>query len=457
MTIESFSKLKELLLTYKPEEDCTNATALDVYNKILEIVKPVCNVRCISDDVLYSILLKYDYRNDTFQQDVDVFCSDIGKLLSSILSDDNMIIVVVSILVYCKSTDIKLNGVNNLINDICSVEYNSLEDTIPDISLMADLFKHNIIGSKTLSVDSASQMMKVVSSASDLLGSSCVNSPSNEICCANNCLKTPEELGIRTDLILRLNQLVQNGEPIEPTDFMGVIHSLSIDANNIGLDKSKPTIYDIVNIRFCWFFNWIYHWILHTPSEETGKQILRTVINSLLYTDKSFMNEDDNPFLTLEEMVLNTLDHMVNGKGYYTHIRAKNLNYKGGCRYSPKRLNSQSKMLIDLEREILKDLNKNGYFAPSVITEGLNQSTLFNTDVNLGNCRDGNGSTENLYESMSALQAIELDGDFQSHEGDPVFSDVKKLLGESFKLSTMLDKESGIMKARFNESVQWIT
>lgn len=457
MTGESFSKLKDILTSYEIEEDPLDITALDIYNKVLGMIKPVCNVGHVSDDVLHSILIRFDYKNQTFQQDVDSFCLDIKCILNSILLDDKLILVVVSILVYCKCTDIKLNEVNNLINSICSIEYKSSKDDVPDVCLMANLFKNNIIGSQTLSIDSASQMMKAVSSASDLLGSSCVNSPSNEICCANNCLKTPEELGVQTDLILRLNQLVMNGDSVNPKDLIDAIRTLSIDASVIELDRKKPTIYDIINIRFCWSFNWIYNWILYTPSEGTAKQMMNTVISCLLETDKSYLNED-NDFLVLEEMVLNTLDYLVNGKGYYTHIRAKNLNYKGGCRLSPENLNSQSERLLDLQRKILEALNKYGYFAPSGITEGISLDTLLNTDVNQGNCRDGNGSTENLYESMSALQTIELDGEFLEPDRDiGVCHDVKKLLGESFKLSTALDRETEKMKSQFNESVQWMT
>lgn len=432
------------------EDDITTSSALCIYNKVLGMVEPVCNIGNVSDDVIRDILVRFDYRIPTFQHDVDSFCLDVRRMLTGILSDDKLVVLVVSVLLYSRNTDIKLNNVNNLINDICSLDYGKFTHDTTEINLMADLFKNNIIGSQTLSIDSASQMMKVVSSASDLLGSSCVNSPSNRIWCANNCLKTPEELGIQSDLIVRLNRQVMDGDPINPKDLMDSIRTLSVDAKYINLDEKPLTIYDIVNIRFCWSFGWIYNWILNTPSEETGKQILRMTISCLLDTDKSFKDED-NDFLTLEEMVLNVLDYMVNGKGYYTHIRAKNLKYRGGCRVSPEKLNSQTKKLLQSQRKILEDLSRYGYYVkPSshVDTDCACDSVLFDTNVNQGNCRDGNGTTENLYESMSALQTIELDSDYD---------DIKKLLGESFKLSTMLDAATSRIKSQYNESVQWNT
>lgn len=445
MTSESFSRLKSMLLTYEEDEDDTTiSSALSIYNKVLGMVKPVCNIGNVSDDTIHDILIQFDYRNSTFQRDVDSFCLDMSKMLNSILGNDKMVVLVVSVLIYSKNTDIKLNKVNNLINDICSLEYcSSMYDDMISINLMADLFKNNIISSKALSVDSASQMMKVVSSASDLLGSSCVNSSSNRIWCANNCLKTPEELGIKTELIIKLNQQVMNGDPINPNDLLSSVRILTVDAGHIDFGEDVPTIYDIVNIRFCWSFRWIYNLILNTPSEETGRQVLSIVIGCLLDTDKSFKNEDSD-ILTLHEMVLNALDYAVNGKGYYTHIRAKNLKYKGGCKLSPEHLKLQTKKLLQSQRIILSSLNKYGYF--ETLNSSVCEGALFDTNVNQGNCRDGNGNTENLYESMSALQTIELDSDY---------NDIKKLLGESFKLSTMLDTACINMKSQYNKSVRW--
>lgn len=436
-----------MLMTYEMgEDDTTTSSALFIYNKVLGMVKPVCNIGNVSDDIIHDILIRFDYRNSTFQQDVDSFCLDMGRMLNSVLLDDKMVVLIVSVLMYSKNTDIKLNNVNNLINDICSLEYDSFtHDDIVQVNLMADLFKNNIIGSQTLSIDSASQMMKVVSSVNDLLGSDCVNSSSNRIWCAYDCLKTPEELGIKTELIIKLNQQVMNGVSVNPQELLNSVHSLTVDANHINFGETKLTIYDIVNIRFCWSFRWIYNLILNSPSEETGRQVLRKVIGCLLDTDKSFKDEE-NDFLTLQEMVLNTLDYAVNGKSYYTHIRAKNLNYKGGCKMSPKHLNLKTNKLLQSQRMILETLNKIGYFEP--LNSSVCESVLFDANVNQGNCRDGNGNTGNLYESMSAMQTIELDSNYDN---------IKKLLGESFKLSTMFGAAVSSMESLYNESVQWNT
>ena len=52
----------------------------------------------------------------------------------------------------------------------------------------------------------------------------------------------------------------------------------------------------------------------------------------------------------------------------------------------------------------------------------------FDIDVNQGNCRSGNGSTEDLEE-------------FDHRTLEILDEDIKKLLGESLELSTMLEDE----------------
>lgn len=425
MTSRGFSKIKELLC--ETGEDYIGLTPLEIYNKILETNAPIYNVEgCVSDYIIESILKQFDYRNEFFSQDIDIFCRTILKMLRSIHLDDKMMLVVTSVLMYCNYTDIELQSVNNLINSICDLDTRDMQDIASDIALTAELFKNNIIGSKVLSVESSNTMMQVVSSASDFLGPGCANSPMTNGCCAHDCLKTPEELGVDVRLITDLNKQIVDGASINPKDLFRAIDEISVYTHALDFDRTVPTIHDIANVRFCWSFRWIFDFILNTPGEETARQILNVTITCLLETEKKFKN-CGNDYLTLIEMALNALDYAVNGPSYYTRIRAKQLNYVGMSKYSPDVLNSQTLTLLALQSEVTRSLSEYGYFAP-LDKGGYRTVEKFDIDVNQGNCRSGNGSTEDLEE-------------FDHRTLEILDEDIKKLLGESLELSTMLENE----------------
>lgn len=450
MTKEILSTVKRLIQEGLGDSiDVEKDTVESVYDKILELVKPVDNSNVgsiITDDIIKAIMSKFDYRNNTFQQDIDLFCSDMNRLLNALMtSDERLLLVSASILIYAKTTDINKNAMNKLINSICSVEAVDTPSIKSEVDLMIELFKNNVIGRSTLMITSTSQMMEVVSSVNDLLGVHCTNPPSANSPCANGYMKTPIELGIKVDKILSINQWVVRGKLESSRDFLDAVESLKIDPNSIDLESFKPTIYDILNIRFCWFFHWIFRMILDSESEEQPKLILSTVTRCLLKTDKEFMGWNYS-FLTLIEIILNGLDFIINGKSYYNHIRAKNIHYNEKGPDVPSYLNSVYEQASGLQTNILKSLNKYGFYVPmgkddGFVLESLLQANSSGINVNQGNCLEGNGSTKDLYESILAMQMLKSVQCLNQAEVSDS-SDIKKLLGESFKLSTVLDSET---------------
>lgn len=455
MTDQTLSMLKRFLKgDYSEVDEADMDSPKKIYDKLLELVKPVNNdIGCITDNVIIDMLLRFDYRNATFQEDVDTFCEDMLRLLPAVSSSDNRILcAITAILIYCSNTDLNKKAVNKLINGICEISTVESQSIRQEIDLIAELFQSNVIGSRTLTVDSTSRMMEVVSSADDLLGSCRDNSPINErekVCCVpKSCMRTPKELGINVDLLKELHQSVIDRKPMNLSDLQVAIKSFDIDASIIDLEEFNPTIYDILNIRFCWWCYWISHWILYTPSEETGRHMLNIVIGCLLLTDKKFKDMDFE-FLTLEEMALNCLDYAVNGSSYYTYIRAKNINYTETGGISPARLSSLYEDMYSLQADVSGCLAKYGYHrksSESATMEGMGFIYSSDKNVNQRNCLEGNGSKRDLYESMSMLQLGELTE--LMDQSNASVSDIKKLLGESFKLSTMLDAETDRIKSR---------
>ena len=454
MTSDVFDKIKNLLLNSDMEVDVLKSTAFDVYNKILEDMKPVDNIGYISDAIIRLWLTGFDYREPCFQREIDSFCEDISKLLHLLYrAEDKLLISVAAILIYAANTDIEQKEVNKVINDICSQNNVQAPNMKSEIDFMAKLFQNNIIGSQALEINSTSQMREVISSANEFLGVDCISSPSAECSCANSYMKTPKELGIDVELFLKSNQLVIQGlNPINPRDVGTIIQSFKIDASIIDFKKFTPTIYDILNIRFCWMCYWILTWIYNTPSEGTWSLMLNTVTGCLLETDKNFI-ESDNCYLTLFEIALNCLDYAGNGPSYYNHIRAKNLNYKEIGRYVQSHLNSVYGEMRELQSKILESLEKYGYCEPKETAQSAMESLMHvvSSDIknmNQGNCLEGNGSTKDLYESMSAMQLLKLEQCLDQEQVSDG-SDIKKLLGESFKLGTVLDEETARIKATF--------
>lgn len=437
------------------QDDDFEVTSPEIaYDKILEVVKPVDNIGCISDDIIRDMLSGFDYRNANFQRKVDSFSNDMIRLSRVLLkSTDRVLLAVTAIVIYVKTTDINQKAVNNLINSICSMNINMIEhepDIKSEINLMVELFKNNVIGSKSLSMASSSQMMDVISSADDLLGLRCTDSSSVENRCTNSYMRSPKELGIKVDTICRLNQAVIDNTPVNPNDLRAFIESLNLDANLVDFDKFKPTIYDISNIRFCWFFHEIFQMILNVDDDESGKERLNAVIGCLLKTDKEFMGLDYN-FLTLVEMALNCLSVIVDGWSYYCYIRAKKLIYhdaevyitptNAGPLYNRVRI-VQKKVLQSLKEcescNVLQESNSGMQGVDDIF------SSAIIAEVQKGNIGDNKAVLE-AYVCECAMQLSALDEELQ-HFTTQDTSDVRKLLGESFKLSTMLDKERSLLE-----------
>ena len=146
MTSDVFDKIKNLLLNSDMEVDVLKSTAFDVYNKILEDMKPVDNIGYISDAIIRLWLTGFDYREPCFQREIDSFCEDISKLLHLLYrAEDKLLISVAAILIYAANTDIEQKEVNKVINDICSQNNVQAPNMKSEIDFMAKLFQNNII------------------------------------------------------------------------------------------------------------------------------------------------------------------------------------------------------------------------------------------------------------------------------------------------------------------------
>lgn len=456
MTNEVYSLVKLVLRDQPMEVDATSCTAYDIYNELLRAVKLTSNAGdIVSGEIAMAILEPFDYRSDDFQRDVAMFLEDM-KCLAHLLPNctDSLTLIVTAILVYCMNTDIKQKEVNMLINDICSEnEIEAKPDIGSEVTLISNLLQNNVSGQERLEILSASQMMDVTSWFSNYFGTNQKDSPLRKNARrAENRMRTPKELGINVDKFLDVNRLMVEERKLPSlSDLEECIHSLQVDTKYIDLSKSdsEVSMWDIMNIRFLWFFRWIFQWILHTPSEENGKLILRTVIGCLLDTDKKFIDLGYN-FLGLIEIALNALDAICTSKecDYYHYIRAKNIQYAAG--ENPDRFNQIHYKLREIQVSILQELRKFGFVPNSEPAQSVTEALIsaISSDGMNGNCLEGSDITIGLCESISTIQSMQLGREF---EAENVSDDgIKKLLGESLKLSTMLDLETIRMSSLFD-------
>lgn len=460
MTKEFKENLRKILTNTEFIVDPLKTTAVDVFNKLLSCIEPLCNTYntnlkgILSDNLIEAYLASYDYKSPHFAKQTSFFCEVLQTLVTdghTVLNlSDDVALVYVSIILYIQNTDIETERINILFNKVMNQLESESISMAQDMSYIYKLFDANATGLKQLELDTSTATMDVISAVRDFLGSDRNGTPftpEQTGQCATHHMMTPTELGIDVNKFLSVNRrMVQRDTSITLNDVLMLVNELRIDTNRMSADQFL-TVYDLINIRFCTWFYVILHWILSNPDHLKGLDLLNKVIHHLLKTDKEFIGLRYS-YLTLVEIALNCLQAVVQRQDYYNFIRAKNLKYCEMGTFEVDHLNQIYTEVHKLQETILQDtVNEWKKVDPRMQKLSTMESLLYaNTSVdarntNQGNCMEGTTILQiGIDDNISAMQYFELQ-DMVDKSESLANSDIKKLLGESFELSTMLEAE----------------
>lgn len=335
------------MLTTGMKVDPTTCNAYDLYDRILNMVQPLDNhaeLFGLSDEGLKAFLLSYDYRSDTFEKDAEQFCMCVSSLLQNFVSSgktlsDEHLVLITAILLYIKGTDVCQKLCNKLIKDIITDlspsedgenNHRNSDAAMSAANAMIELLSSNVVGQKLLDVETMFRMNDVFSSASNLLGAGCTGRSSvNKTAVPERHMRRLSEWGIDITLFAAMNQHVIDNSFLPPVQLTKMVDMLHIDTNCIDFENFTPSIYDIMNIKFCMYFHNVIHMALMTPNNDDTSKIVETVTKCLLHTDTEFKHIGYS-YLTLVEVILNCFYALKstgksNGYGYYSVIRATQL------------------------------------------------------------------------------------------------------------------------------------
>lgn len=442
---------------YDFDIDITKTTARKVYtslvNDFIRIGVLDINRNCTHDyqkvGAISTILDKFDSRSSTFQKEVDEFCSDVEPIVSWLVEIENVdvFMIAISVIQYAKMSDIRKESVNKLINTICSIDTHKCTKTSlrSQLNELARFMQNNVVGQQILEVLTSSQMKQVLSSADDLLGFHCANRSlaKNNTGVPNGFMKSPEEFGIPVNEFLKLNHRLQCNESFTFSEVQKLMHWFLIDTKYIDLGEYKATftVFDLETVRICKWFYWLFDIICYIENNDKAIQILNGAIDHLLETDKSFINVG-YPFLTLAEIVLLLISAKVdvnrdpfshsssNLYSYYIYIRSTSLSYRDTCSRELSEIQSMFDQIYRIQNDIQKDIcdiinvdNK------SMAMEEISRA------VRAGATLD---KEDRALEGTNIIHILEMmDGVTEQDLSQQ--SDMKKILGESFELISMLE------------------
>ena len=334
MTKEQYSSIRGILSTGMTVNPLMT-NAYDVFDSILNTVVPLNNRMDLAvTKTLKAFLTSFDYRSSTFQKDVDTLCANMRNVTMQFAkSGDIPFIAMVAILIYAKNTDINKKSVNILINDIVSMKPDNFEESqASEMMMTIALLSSNVVGQKSLELETKSLMNKLTSSFSNFLGVGCVSGSSvNANTVVPKCyMRSPKELGIDVSMFQQMNQCIIQGKGVLANEVAVLVNALCIDTKYIDVSKCSPSIYDIINIRFCWSFYQIFQWVMSISDKKKAEHVLNVVVRCLLETSEKF-KELDFIYLTFVEVISNALQILLSdglcSDAYYPNIRAKNLSH----------------------------------------------------------------------------------------------------------------------------------
>lgn len=412
------------------EFDPLRSTAVDVFNKLLCYVKPYNNASKVGTGIL-AYLKGCDYRDCYFSKSIHTTCKVLEKTIENGTFKylDNMsVLAYVSVFLYVQRTDIYDNEINTIFNGIIRQMEESMETHQPHTNSMNVLPSYAFSESeellKQLEINSQNSMVDVMSLIGDLLGTDYKRpfKPKQTEDCAMRCMISPTQLGIRVDKFINANRRVSHQESVTLDDVVELVDELRIDTDRIDADKLGINIYDLINIRFCTWWYTLLSWILRGQDMVDAKSTFFKILKLLLETDKKFIGVG-YCYLTLVEIIINCLDTLLEqGPSYYPYIRAKNL------WYSEAEASANSALvynkIYEIQKKILQILESDDHGS---VMEALNQVI---SNARTDHCQGMMTETE------VRLQPIDIYKIFLDQYNDED-DDIKKLLGESFEMSTM--------------------